>query len=315
MGNTELCIVRELASNPSLVSNKRLLEVNHNHRGPLHLSQISTKNKMLIPDEPICGGASYTCLQLVQKELYNILFVAFRTNAIGGHLNPNRTFHHLHFHFYWPKMFGYIKQMCQACLGCRLSNPNRGKLSELKYNFPIKAPFLVMHFDAYAAGKHMGFEGSDSYLIGCCGMTGFACMESVMNPSAATFASAIMKTLLQYGFCHIAVLDKDSKFFGVCCEPLDLLQINCHILSSANHNPMLVEQINCYLYKGLQIMCNERDLVRVLLLLWAWNSCPVPGTDISCSLVAVGHEFAFPIDFLGGKHWELTSTPNTVISY
>jgi hypothetical protein len=49
-------------------------------------------------------------------------------------------------------------------------------------------------------------------------------------------------------------------------------------------------------------MCNERDFNRValeaiLLLSYAWNSCPVPGTDISRSMVAVGREFAFPIDF------------------
>ena len=67
-------------------------------------------------------------------------------------------------------------------------------------------------------------------------------------------------------------------------------------------------------------MCNERDSVRIaneaiLLLLYAWNSCPVPGTDISRSLVAVGHEFAFPIDYSSGKHWELPSSPSTVITY
>jgi hypothetical protein len=67
-------------------------------------------------------------------------------------------------------------------------------------------------------------------------------------------------------------------------------------------------------------MCNERDTVRValealLLLLYTWNSCPIPGTDISCSLVAVGCKFAFPIDFLSGKHWQLTSSPATVDSY
>ncbi len=67
-------------------------------------------------------------------------------------------------------------------------------------------------------------------------------------------------------------------------------------------------------------MCNERDSVRValkaiLLLLYAWNSCPVPGTNISCSLVAVGREFAFPIDFSSGKHWELTSSPSTIVLY
>ena len=67
-------------------------------------------------------------------------------------------------------------------------------------------------------------------------------------------------------------------------------------------------------------MFNERDSIRIaleaiLLLLYAWNFCPVPGTDISRSLVAVGREFAFPIDYSSGKHWELTSSPTTVVSY
>ena len=40
----------------------------------------------------------------------------------------------------------------------------------------------------------------------------------------------------------------------------------------------------------------------------------MPGTDISRSLVAVDREFAFPIDYSSGKHWELTSSPTTVVS-
>ena len=83
---------------------------------------------------------------------------------------------------------------------------------------------------------------------------------------------------------------------------------------------MIVERVNRYLTKGLKIMCNKRDSVRValeaiLLLLYAWNSCPVPGTDISRSLVAIGREFTFPIDFSSGKHWEVTSSPSMVVSY
>jgi hypothetical protein len=35
-----------------------------------------------------------------------------------------------------------------------------------------------------------------------------------------------MKILLRYGFCHTVVLDKDSKFFGICREAIDLLKIN-----------------------------------------------------------------------------------------
>jgi hypothetical protein len=83
---------------------------------------------------------------------------------------------------------------------------------------------------------------------------------------------------------------------------------------------MLVERICRYFNKDLTIMCNKRDTVRValealLLLLYAWNSCPVPGTDISLSLVALGCEFAFLIDYSSGKHWQLTSSPATVDSY
>ena len=79
-------------------------------------------------------------------------------------------------------------------------------------------------------------------------------MEPISNASVNNFASAIMKILLHYGFCHTAVLDKDAKFFGICSKALDLLQIHRHVLSSANQNPMLVERVNRYLTKGLQVM-------------------------------------------------------------
>ena len=52
-----------------------------------------------------------------------------------------------------------------------------------------------------------------------------------------------------------------------------------------------------------------------MLLLYAWNSAPIPGTDLSHSLVAVGREFTFPIDFSASKHLELISSPESVQSY
>jgi hypothetical protein len=47
---------------------------------------------------------------------------------------------------------------------------------------------------------------------------------------------------------------------------------------------------------------NDRKTNRVFLegsqtLTYAWNSCPVLGTDLSRSLLTVGQEFRFPIDF------------------
>jgi hypothetical protein len=262
---------------------------------------------MHILQEPIAGTSSFTCLQLVLSELFNIIFIAFNTNPIGGHLNAYLILHRLQLCFYWPGMYSYVKQMCQACPGCALANPTCGKSSKLVYSFPIEAPFLVMFFSAYSTGKHAGYEGSECYLIDCCSMCSFVCMEPIMRASATTFASAVMKILLRYRFCHTVILDKDSKFFGVCRKAINLLKINCHDLSGANHNPMIVERVNWYLTKGLKIMYNKRDSVRValeaiLLLLYAWNSCPVLGTDISCSLVVIGHEFVFLIDFSSSKH-------------
>jgi hypothetical protein len=158
-------------------------------------------------------------------------------------------------------------------------------------------------------GKHSSFDGLEVYLIACCGMTGFASMEPIQHANSKTFALGIMKVQLCCGFCHTIILDKDSKCVEVCSEVLDLLHNNRHVLSGNNHNPMMVKRINQYLTKGLKIMTNECNSVQIaleaiLLLRYAWNSCPIPRMDISRSLVAIGHEFDFPIDYSTNKHWE-----------
>jgi hypothetical protein len=135
--------------------------------------------------------------------------------------------------------------------------PTRGKLKELLYNFPIEAPLLVLHIGGYQAGKESGFEGSSHYLVACCSMCTFAAMEPVSTAFATTYASAIMKIMLQFGFCHTCILDKDSKFYGMCCKALDLLKVNCHVLSRGNHNLMIVKRLNLYLNAGLCIMTNK----------------------------------------------------------
>jgi hypothetical protein len=121
--------------NPSLINNQALAKVNHNYCGPLHQSLISVENDMLILKELIGGALSYTRLQLVPQELSNILFTAFHTNAMGGHLNAYWTLHCLRLWFYWPGMHAFVKQMFPACPGCALANPTCSRLSELIYNF------------------------------------------------------------------------------------------------------------------------------------------------------------------------------------
>ena len=51
------------------------------------------------------------------------------------------------------------------------------------------------------------------------------------------------------------------------------------------------------------------------MALYVWNSAPVPGTDISRSLIVTGREFHFPIDFSARKHLSLTSSPDKVTEF
>jgi hypothetical protein len=107
---------------------------------------------------------------------------------------------------------------------------------------------------------------------------------------------------------------------GAFKEAVNLLQINRHVLLGGNHNPMLVKRVDWYLNKGLKIMTNEHNSVRVameaiLLLLYAWNSTPIPGTDLSRCFITLGREFQFLINFSTNKHFELTSMPFTIALY
>ncbi len=82
----------------------------------------------------------------------------------------------------------------------------------------------------------------------------------------------------------------------------------------------MVKHINRYLNKGLKIMANKQQTIRIameaiLLLPYAWNSAPNPGNNLSRCFVALGREFQLPIDFLTNKHWELTSMPALIQSY
>ncbi len=153
---------------------------------------------MLIFQEPFCRCSSFNCLHLVPAEFCNIFFVAFHSNAIGGHLNAYRTLHCIWLRYsYWPWMDSYIKHMCNACPGFPLVNPTKSKSSKQMYNFSREAPFLIHFIDVYSAGKHCSIDGSMLYLIACCGMTWFASMEHVLHGNSSNFASGVMKIQLR----------------------------------------------------------------------------------------------------------------------
>ena len=97
--DSELLVIPELILNLSKICNESLSKVNYNYRGALCKSLLLIENDMIILREPIMGSNSYTRLQVVPRELYNIIFVAFHANPIGAHLNAYRMLHRIWLRF------------------------------------------------------------------------------------------------------------------------------------------------------------------------------------------------------------------------
>ena len=126
--NSECCMIRDLVINPGKICKETLKTVHYSYRQPLRQSLIVMEDDMLMFREPIRGSTSYTCLQIVQRGLYDIIFIAFHSNPIGRHLNAYHTLHQLSLRYHWPKMYSFIKQMCNAC-------PSRGSGPFVPFNF------------------------------------------------------------------------------------------------------------------------------------------------------------------------------------
>ena len=72
-------------------------------------------------------------------------------------------------------------------------------------------------------------------------MTDFVICKPTAEQTAAAFASALIKIWPRFGFSHKIVVDKSSAFLGVFAATAALLNINIHVLSGENHDPMIVE--------------------------------------------------------------------------
>ena len=133
-------------------------------------------------------------------------------------------------------------------------------------------------------------------------MSTFAVAEPVTNPSAMVYAQALLMIMLCFGLAHTIVLYTNNNFYNTFRQMCELLRLNVHTISGENHDPMLVEHVYLYLNKGLKIFTQKRGTPAisreaVLLLLYAWNSCSVPLTDLSRAMIVTCRDFSFPVDF------------------
>jgi hypothetical protein len=292
----------KMIKDPSKITPEELIKIHSVYRSPIRQSQMKWEDQRLVLYETVANSTKTVRLTVIPLELRKHIFAAFHANPLGGHLSLYYTLHRIRLRYHWPHMYSYIKQNIDDCVACVLRNGGTRASSEFLYSFPISAPFMTVHADAWVPGKTTSFDGYTGLMIVVCHMTGFAAIEPMKDMNSSAFARAVYSILLRYGLSQVVITDPDSKFKGNFKEAFATLKIQHHLSARGNHNAILVERFNRYLNAGLRVFNNDRATNRVFLegtqtLTYAWNSCPVLGTDLSRSLLTVGREFHFPIDF------------------
>jgi len=325
LGRDAVCSrLLQLIQQPELRTKRELMDaIPPVYRQPMRDGYIREDGGYLYFMDPIPESTELLKLQIVPKGLWNVLFTAFHVNPMGGHLGVYYTLHKLRTRYHWPGMFKYVKTMIAKCAACVMNNASQRCKSEFVYSFPVDAPFRVIHADVWMPGDTQSFDGPNALMIVMDHMSTFVIVEPIIdNLSSTSFAKALSKILLQFGLAHTCVIDDDSKFKAEFTATMKLLKVQLHLLAKGNHNGMLVERFNRFLNDALTIFLNDRDSTRTFLegaylTAYAWNSAPVLGTDMSRSLVAIGREFNFPIDFVtpSSRVYSHSVSPSMVETY
>jgi hypothetical protein len=246
----------EMLDNPLLITTTRLPSIDPIYRSALGDSHIRMNENCLCLFEPIASSTKQLQLVIVPLDLQQHIFTSFHVNPLRGHLSLYYTLHKIRLRFHWPHMYKYIKYAISSCAACLLRNhPSRPAL-ELLYAFPIDAPMLTIHADAWMPGKTTSFDGYTGLMIVMCHMTGFTVIEPLKDMNSTTFAKAVYALQLRYGLAHLLVINADSKFKGEFIKAAELLKIKLHPVArgsqSRRNRGGTIQLIPQFLYHRLQ---------------------------------------------------------------
>ncbi len=321
MNDQEMNLLKNLVTNPSTIDENELSKVHYFYRQPLRDSRIKWEDDRIILLEPIAESTECAKLIIVPKDLRKCIFTCFHVNPLGGHYSLYYTMHRIRIRYHWPEMYKDLKFWISTCAACLLKNKASKPASELLYTFPLDEPMSTIHVDAYVPGKTESIAGGEEGLIVSVDhMTGFVAGTEYYEANGKEFARAVYKSMLRYGLAAIIVTDADSKFGKEFDDMCNILKVKHITAARGHHDTIIVERFNRFLNSALIIFCSDRDSMRVfiegaLTAMYAWNSAPVAGTDLSRSLLVTGREFKFPIDFQNRRHITTTSSESDITSF
>jgi len=170
------------------------------------------------------------------------------------------------------------------------------------FSWPVSSPFAILHIDLWIPGHHTDPNGYIALMNTMCDMSQFVVVVPVPNESSATLASFFMQhVLMKFGLCQLVVLDDGISFKGAFIAMCDALNLNYDVLAKRIHKGLTVKHFHRFLNKSITIStedCGTNDVFvpAGIATGYAWNSVPIDGTDILCSIPTIGRELYFLID-------------------
>ena len=162
------------------------------------------------------------------------------------------------------------------------------------HSWSLLTPFAIISADIWSPGDVISPTGA-KFLLNCmCDMTQFVCIVVLAHVNAAELAQTFMEdVLLKFGLCLAIEVNNDSKFMGLFEATSKLLNIRLHRAAKRNHKDIGVERYHTFLNHNVKIISSARQTHKCFVEVghisaYAWNAMPIDGTDIICSIPAIG---------------------------
>ena len=162
-------------------------------RSHLHEDCIKLVQDKLTCYLPVSSSDGLAMLLIVPNRLRRLLFDAYHTSGIGGHLGINKTLVVLRLRFLWPSMRKDIITWVRACLACIHANNTTYVSKQLVHSWPLLTPFAVISVDIWSPSNITSPTGAKCLLNSMCHMSQFVVCLVISHANSAELARAFME--------------------------------------------------------------------------------------------------------------------------
>uniref|UniRef100_K7EXE6 Gypsy retrotransposon integrase-like protein 1 n=1 Tax=Pelodiscus sinensis TaxID=13735 RepID=K7EXE6_PELSI len=256
------------------------------------------------------GSQAATRRQLVVPEAYReeLLRVA-HDGPFAGHLGVGKTCDRLEQNFYWPRMFGSVREYCRSCELCQKRKGSRGPRKAPLQPLPIIGEaFARVSMDIVGPLPRPSRNGKKYILVVVDFATRYPEAVALSNVEAETVATALFTVFSRVGFPREVLSDRGSNFMSVVFRQLWELCGVKH-LKAAPYHPQtngLVERFNGTLKSMLKMYVDRRQNdwdVLLPYLLYAYRSVAQDSMGFAPFELLYGRQVRGPLDLIRDA-WE-----------